>query len=512
MNINFTKMKIGTSVIRDFFVLPLISLILLTASCKTSNGNDLDNGNTELLPGDDLYYNHNGYYNVYIFQDNRWKSVEVRNALVSDAPNHHPDIWNDWGNAKKLRDTMSYAIFTDNFDAPLKVRVENRRANFEQVKVRPTSYEFETTRVNETTIEFTIDDWSRRKVSVEFDDNRYNNLFLFPNREDDNKPDPNDPNVTYFAAGEHNVGHIELGDNETLYIDEGAVVYAHVSAKGNNIKITGRGILSGEKLPHIGNIYAEGPVLVNVSNTRNFTLSGVTLIDSPSWSVALFDVSHVTIDNMNMICWILNGDGIDLCSVDDAVINDCFIRTYDDCISLKVLANFYTDVNNIRVTNSLLWTDYARGVMVGPESGDYTWGTGKIKNCIFENCIFLEQPSGDGDYRSAIAVVQHAMHGGGAALIDHITFRNIEIDHMQQGGRPICLEQAPQRLSSTMQNIIFENIRISDSKGHQHKSSIRTNDNQMKNIVFNNVTYNGQKITGAGDRLEIEGNVEISFK
>ena len=67
MNINFTKMKIGTSVIRDFFVLPLISLILLTASCKTSNGNDLDNGNTELLPGDDLYYNHNGYYNVYIF-------------------------------------------------------------------------------------------------------------------------------------------------------------------------------------------------------------------------------------------------------------------------------------------------------------------------------------------------------------------------------------------------------------------------------------------------------------
>lgn len=65
MNINFTKMKIGMSVVRDFFVLPFVLLIFITVSCKASKDNDLYNGSTELLPGDDLYYNQNEYYNQY---------------------------------------------------------------------------------------------------------------------------------------------------------------------------------------------------------------------------------------------------------------------------------------------------------------------------------------------------------------------------------------------------------------------------------------------------------------
>lgn len=465
-----------------------------------------------LLPGDDAYQDVNDYYNVYVFQDNKWKSVEVRNALCSNAPGYHGEIWNDWNNSKKLRDTMCYVNFIDDFKGPVKIRVQKRKGLFNSVKVRPTSYGINPVKYNENTVEFILSDWEKRKVSVEFDEDRYHNLFMYPNRPDKNRLTQSENNVKYYAAGEHIAGEIKLYENETLYIDEDAVVYGNIKVLGNNVTITGRGVLSGEKLPHIGSIYAEGPVLIEARDVNNLTLSGITIIDSPSWTIALFSVNHLKIDNINMICWILNGDGIDLCSVSEATINDCFIRTYDDCITLKILRDFYTDTKDISVRNCLFWSDYARGVMVGPECGDWTWGTGTINNCLFENCVVLEQPSGDGDFRAAISIVQQEQHGGGAALMDNITFRNIEIDNLQATGRPICIEQTPQPRGGTMQNVLLQNVRILDSKGYKYKSSIKTNNSWITNLIFDNVTYNGEKITGAGDKLDVQGNVDISYK
>lgn len=49
-----------------------------------------------VLPGDDKFRDANPYYNVYVLKDRRWQTVEVRNALCSDSPNHHEEIWNDW--------------------------------------------------------------------------------------------------------------------------------------------------------------------------------------------------------------------------------------------------------------------------------------------------------------------------------------------------------------------------------------------------------------------------------
>ena len=55
-------------------------------------------------------------------------------------------------------------------------------------------------------------------------------------------------NVLYYGAGEHDVGNIYLQSGQTLFIDEGAVVYATVySLHTENIKILGRGILDNSK-------------------------------------------------------------------------------------------------------------------------------------------------------------------------------------------------------------------------------------------------------------------------
>ena len=473
-----------------------------------------------LWPGDDTFKDKNKYYNVYVLQDKRWKSVDVRNTLCSDGPRHHAEIWNDWDNSKMLRDTMCYANFIDEFNGPVKIRVEKRTGGkFSSFQVRPSSYGIQPVECAKNTIEFTLPDWESRKVSVEFDGDRYHNLFLFPNRPDTNKPDVTASNVKYYGPGEHHTGSITLLENETLYIDEGATLYAEkLFVRGNNVTITGRGILSGEKNRHWGEDYANGDILMSVQGQgvglKNFTLSGITIIDSPSWAVAIWNTDNVTIDNINLICWILNGDGIDLCSVAGATVKDSFIRTYDDCITLKVRFNNdpETDTKDVLIQKCIIWCDYARGIIIGPECGDWTWGTGGISNCLIEDCIVLEQSNGDGDFRAALSAVQQEQHGGGAAPMRNITFRNILIDDIQPTGRPICVEQTQQKNGCTMEDILFQNITIIDKSGCRYKSTVITNNSWISRLTFDNITYNGAKIMGEGDHLQIQGNAEVFYK
>lgn len=81
---------------------------------------------------------------------------------------------------------------------------------------------------------------------------------------------------------------------------------------------------------HTGNTYASGYQMIETNGSRlpnrgYFTISDITVVDSPNWTLSIY-TDHVMIDNINILL-ILNGDGIDLCSVTNATIKDCFIRT-----------------------------------------------------------------------------------------------------------------------------------------------------------------------------------------
>lgn len=59
----------------------------------------------------------------------------------------------------------------------------------------------------------------------------------------------NEGEIIYFGEGVHDTGIIELESNQTLFIDEGAVVYGGVRAcDAGNIKIIGRGILYNSRI------------------------------------------------------------------------------------------------------------------------------------------------------------------------------------------------------------------------------------------------------------------------
>ena len=464
----------------------------------------------------------NTHYSVMTQRENVWRTEQVYDALCSDA-DKHSGLWNDWTNSKQLRDTMSYCLIDSDF--PTKIRVRKLTGSFSKVEVRPSIYNIQVTDCGDNTVEFTLPSEAQGKVSVEFDDDRMHNLFIYARRPDTEKPSKNDPNVKYFERGEHNPGTIVLNDGQTLYIEHGAKVYANVKTIGNNVTIAGHGILSGEKMVHKGdNQYSWGDFLVSCNigsqNAQNLKIKDITMIDSPGWNMIIPKTKGVVIDGVNMISWELNGDGIDIVSSQDIEIKNCFIRTYDDCLTLKCrfIVKPIIDVTNVSIHDCLIWADYARGIVVGPEAGNTEY-SGRIHGVEVKDCIFLQHKRGlNDDQRSAFAIGQGS--DGSTDLwngttppttMSDITASNLIFDKIDESGRNASIWQYG-TTPVLMENIILKDFKIIDSYGNKYPALyIKTNGSQIENLKIENLTVNGKRITDTGDYFSIDKPRNVDY-
>ncbi|HEX2999321.1 MAG TPA: glycosyl hydrolase family 28 protein, partial [Armatimonadota bacterium] len=253
-----------------------------------------------------------------------------------------------------------------NFDLSgrAQVRITSNRS-LRNVVIRPESAGVKPTVVDDHTVTFTLP--GPRKLSIE-PDGKKGPLLLFANPLEKHAPKEGDPNVIYYGPGVHKPEKIELHSNQTLYLAGGAVVKAEVLAKGENIRILGRGILDGSDWA-----WRSGPVgnLIALRQCRNVTVEGITLRGSSHWTLVPTQSQGVTIRDVKLCnSRVQNDDGINPCNSQDVHITNCFIRTDDDCIAMKGLdlnaAN--NNVERITVENSTLWCDRARIFLLGHES------------------------------------------------------------------------------------------------------------------------------------------------
>lgn len=463
-------------------------------------------------------------YSVSVLTPAGWEEMDVHRTLCSDATKHG-QIWNDWSNSKALRDTMSYCIVQNSFESPLKVRVKKLRGTFSSAEVRPSVYGIAAEHVGDGTVEFSIPSADMRKVSVEFDGDRQNNLFIYGVLPDTGKPDRNAPGVIWYGPGEHDAGTIELGEGQTLYIDYGAKVFGNVKASGRNITIAGNGILSGEKMSHYGdNLYSWGDFLVECRSTDNLKVRNVTLIDGPGWNMIVRSCRDVTIHGINTISWELNGDGIDIVSCTDVDIRECFLRNYDDCITLKCrfIVSPITDVSGVTISKCLIWNDFARGIVIGPEAGNIN-SPGRIHDIEVEGCIFLQHAWGeDSDLRAAFAIGQGTdgktdlWNGTPAPTgISGIKVRDLVFDNISANGRNIAIWQYGGKDKAVMDDVLFENITVLDGNQSRFPAfTIRTNGSSIDGLTIRGFTVDGKKIEGkCGDFvIDVENNVKYRFE
>ena len=129
------------------------------------------------------------------------------------------------------------------------------------------------------------------------------------------------------------------------------------------------------------------PRLINLYRCKNVHISGITILNSPSWQVHPVLCEDICIDGVTI--WgpgdSPNTDGIDPDSCKLVRISNCYISTGDDCVVIKSGYKYQPGVKqipseDITVTNCVFGTGHA-GVAIGSET------SGGVRNVTVSNCV-----------------------------------------------------------------------------------------------------------------------------
>lgn len=380
-------------------------------------------------------------------------SVSLNSARVSAVPFNRR-----WpGHQREIEQSELINFLSFAMDEEVEIEVTPKES-FDHVEIRPKSLGIEPTITSQGTIKFTLDQPAYFTVEPY---GRNHALHIFADAIPEYNVDVTDENVIYFGPGQHDVGQIELHSNQTLYIDEGAVVYACIKAiDAENIKILGRGILDNSHNKEIilfeANAEGNREAIDNASRQHtieleyctNIEIDGITIRDSLVYNIRPVGCRNLYIANIKIIgCWRFNSDGIDMHNCEDVLIENCFLRTFDDTICIKGFDCYYEgdleqavhaamyrngesyDVfKNVLVRNCVLWNDWGRTLEIGAETR-----AEEICDIVFEDCDVIH-------VTHAVLDCQNVDY----ADIHHITWRNINVEYDDVIPTPIIKRQEGQ--------------------------------------------------------------------
>jgi len=136
------------------------------------------------------------------------------------------------------------------------------------------------------------------------------------------------------------------------------------------------------------------PPLVLLTECRNVVLDGPTFRNSPNWNVNLNLCENVSLHNLNIYnpAYAQNGDGIDLGSCRNVIVDGCTVDVGDDAICLKSGRDEEgrrrgRPTENVTVRNCTVLHGHG-GVVIGSEM------SGGVRNVAVTNCVFRDTDTG----------------------------------------------------------------------------------------------------------------------
>lgn len=330
------------------------------------------------------------------------KEAELNTARVSAHPFNRR--WPGHQRQKNQSELINFLSFETDEKVEFEIIPKN---SFEKVEVRPKSLGIVPEVTSDGHIKFSLEKPAYFTVEPY---GRHNALHVFADPVKKYDVDINDENVIYYGKGEHDVGNIVLKSGQTLFLDEGAVVYSCIYAEdAKDIKILGRGILDNSKNKEeiLFEINAENndadvrnakrQHTVRLEYCENIEIDGITIRDSLVYNIRPICCQNLDIRNVKIIgCWRYNSDGIDMHNCENVEISDCFIRTFDDSICIKgfdfyqneadMLHNgrMYDVFRNAHISNCTIWNDWGKSLEIGAETR-----AREICDIVFENCDII---------------------------------------------------------------------------------------------------------------------------
>lgn len=295
------------------------------------------------------------------------KKVDVLTARTADPP------------FEKYKFGGPYAFVSIDADEPLAFRVREKSGrNVDSAVIRPLSSRIKVKREESGELQFKVD----RPCCLSLEpDGRNSPLLIFVNKPEKNVPKKDDPNVIWFGPGVHKPegGVVKVKSGQTLYLAPGAILSAAIRAEGEDIRICGRGLVDSNHLA-----WRQGPIgsVLSISNSKRIDIEGIMIRGASRWTVVPFNCEDVLIENIK-ICGgrVQNDDGINPCNSRRVTIQDCFIRSDDDCIAIKGLDAEKGDCEDITVERCVFWCDRARIVLLGHESRAAFMRRIIVRNC-----------------------------------------------------------------------------------------------------------------------------------
>lgn len=223
--------------------------------------------------------------------------------------------------------------------------------------------------------------------------------------------------TVFVPAGTYLTGAIFLKSNMNFYVEAGAVinfvqdvseypvvvsrwegvkreVYAScIQAEGEeNVTVSGEGTLDGhgefwwKLFLEKKNEYPR-PKMISHDNCTNVRIEGITVKNSPSWTINPICCENVTIDKVTIVnpSNSPNTDGINPESCKNVHISNCHVDVGDDCIAIKAGTEETAErvsCENITITNCTMVHGHG-GVVLGSEM------SGSIRNVTISNCVFV---------------------------------------------------------------------------------------------------------------------------
>lgn len=310
------------------------------------------------------------------------EACEVRECRVSAIPFNRP-----WpGKQRPYNQSESAGFISFSADESVELKVK-RKKKFNSALIRPLSKNIEVNIVDDEVV-FTLSEYGQ--YVLEFGDTS-NVLHIFFNKI---KEYPDAENATiYFGPGIHFPGVITLRDNDTVYIDEKAVVFGSLYSPGaKNVRIFGGGVLDNSTeervTEHCYENHTKGTF--RIYNCENIDVSDIILTNSSTWALSMFDCKNIHIDNVKIVGhWKYNTDGIDVVNSENVLIENCFIRSFDDTISIKAIYDYQKPIQNITVDNCVMWCGWGKNCEIGIETDGIEY-----KNIVFKNCDLIHNCTG----------------------------------------------------------------------------------------------------------------------
>ena len=391
-----------------------------------------------------------------------------------------------------------YAFVSFDVEAPTEIKIQSANRDLSKTMLLPANNKAED--FSKETHSLFLKIGEPMQVIVE-PDGKNSPLFIFANQKEDYVPNENDPNLIYFGPGEHHPENalIKLKNNQTLYIADGAVVYAGVYIDGDNVTVRGRGIISGNEFVWGGNARH----LIEINNSENVIIKDVILQGGATWSSVIRRSENITIENMKVVgSRVQNDDGLNPVNSRNIRIRNCFIRTDDDCLAFKGKDSGSFDVEKIEVEKCILWCDRARVFLLGHESA-----AAHMRDITFKDIDIVH-----------FGMTPFLIEPGEEMEIGNIRFENIRLNGEGQEElirlKPTVNQYMKNKVPGHIDGIVFKNISLTGTPGSYGIQFIGADINhRVKNVTVDGLIVFGRKVDENYSYLEIGNNVDdLKFK